>query len=350
MKIFTKYILPAALVAGFLFYFFSDAFNRHFNLDDYFYEGQVRKFGIAGSIKAIYDLANGRWFGHIICALSFKYIGTSFTCYGVYLALLLALFLFGAGVLYKVYCASFLKKEISFFSATWFSLVFTAVLYFLQFEGRWEIWSWVSSANTHLMSVIVSFFLFSFLIKNEARASSGFWVFILAAFIGGLNEMNAICTVLTVIGLLLLNKKYFPNVKFNKTNLVVTIIAIISSLLINICSGGYKERMAGLPDFTVIQSLKNTLHSFLMHGFHYKFIPYFAVALIVFIFFIKDGKPNFSKKSLTIGLFSLAIVAIDFFLHCYTLSDVIPARGAVWGYCFLLFVFSLPFISEKTTE
>src|ERR1700756_3671117 len=99
MKILLKYILPAALVAGFLFYFFSDAFNRHFSLDDYFYEGLIRKYGIGGSIEVFYDIANGRWFSHIICALSFSFIQQDFFSYGVYLTLLLLLFLFGVGIL-----------------------------------------------------------------------------------------------------------------------------------------------------------------------------------------------------------------------------------------------------------
>src|ERR1700756_748488 len=100
MKIFSKYILPAALVAGFLFYFFSDAFNRHFSLDDYFYDGLVRKFGIGGSIDVCYTLANGRWFSHIVCALSFCFFGQSFFLYGVYLTFLLVLFLLASAALY----------------------------------------------------------------------------------------------------------------------------------------------------------------------------------------------------------------------------------------------------------
>lgn len=347
MKITKKYILPAAFVAGFLFYFFKDAFNRHFSLDDYFYEGFVRKYGVSGSIKVFYDIANGRWFSHVMCALSFHFIKQSFFAYGIYLTFLLALFVVGAGNLYKNYCATFLKRETSVLSLLTFSLVFTATLYFLLFEGRWETWGWVSSVNTHLLSVIISLFLFSFLIKEEARASSVFWVFILSAFMGGLNEVNAICTLLSVLGLFLLNKFYFPVIKFNKTNLVVSSIVIIISLLVNVYSGGYKLRMEGLPDFTLLQSLKNTLHSFLMPFFHYRYIPYFAVALLVFVLFLKEGRINITKKSLVIAAYAIAIVCVSFFVHCYTLSDVVPARGAIWGYCLLLFVFSLPFISNE---
>jgi hypothetical protein len=349
MKILSKYILPAALVAGFLFYFFSDAFARHFSLDDCFYEGLVRKYGTAGSVKVIYDIANGRWFSHIICALSFRLIGTGFTVYGLYLTFLLLLFVFSLSILYGNYCSMFLKRNASFFEKTSFSLVFTATLYFLLFEGRWETWGWISSANTHLLSVVISFMLFSFLIYENARTSSVIWVFILGAFSGGLNEVNAICSALIIGGLFLLNKFYFPQIKLNKINMLVSIVTIAISLLVNICSGGYKLRMEGLPDFSFIQSVENTAHSFLFPVLHYKFALYFFGALLIFILFIKDGVFRFSKKSLVISVFALVIVAVSFFLHCYTLSDTVPARGAIWGYCLLLFGFSTFFIpAEKS--
>lgn len=348
MKILTKYILPAALVAGFLFYFFSDAFNRHFSLDDYFYEGLVRKFGVAGSIRAIYETANGRWFSHIICAYSFKFIGTGFVTYGIYLTGLLILFLFSVGTFYNVYNATFLKIKISFVEQAFFSLVFSACLYFVLFEGRWQVWGWVASANTHLMSVIVSLLLFSFLIKNDARASSAVWVFILAAFLGGLNEINAICAALLALALIPVTKTYFREVKLNRTNIVLTVIAIAGSLLINIHSGGYKERMAGLPDFNELQSAKNTLHSFVMPVLHYKFLGYFIWAALVFFLFIREGKVRYEKKHLVLAALTFSIVALSFFGHCYTLSDVVPARGAVWAYGLLAFMLVFLLVPKKT--
>lgn len=348
MKVLTKYILPATLVAGFLFYFFSDAFCRHFSLDDYFYEGLVRRLGIAGSIEAIYDTANGRWFSHIICAYSFKFIGTGFTTYGLYLTVLLVLFLFSVGTFYDVYNATFRERKVSFVEQLSFSLVFTACIYFLLFEGRWQTWGWVASANTHLMSVIVSLLLFSFLLKKEARASSGFWVFLLAAFLGGLNEINAICAAIMAPGVWLIAKKYFTNIKLSLVNVVITTLSIIGSLLINMNSGGYKERMAGLPDFKVAQSLKNTLHSVIMPLLNYQYLFYFAAGLLVFILFVSSGKPRFEKKHFVIGLFAFLIAGLSFFGHCYTLSDIVPARGAVWADCMLLWMLSFILLPKKT--
>ena len=347
MKLLTKYILPAALVAGFLFYFFSDAFNRHFSLDDCFYDGLVRKYGIGESIDVCYKLANGRWFSHIICAFSFYIIGQSFFLYGVYLTFLLALFVYAVSSFYKNYYASFLKQNISLFSRMSFSLVFTSTLYFLLFEGRWETWSWVSSANTHLLSVIVCLFLFSLLVKESQTIFSVISIFMLSVFIGGLNEVNAICTVFSIIGLFLLNRFYFPDIRLGKLNMLVSILAIIASLLINIYSGGYKLRMEGLPDFNIMQSFKNTAHSFLMPVLHYRFLSVYLGVLLVFVLFLKEHPAQISKKILVVFLSGLTIVALSFFLHCYMLSDVVPARGAIWGYCFMLFIFSLFFLSDK---
>ena len=347
MKLLTKYILPAALVAGFLFYFFSDAFSRHFSLDDYFYDGLVRRFGIGGSINVLYTMANGRWFSHIICAFSFYFFKQSFFLYGIYLTFLLLLFILGVRTLYKNYYKTFLKQDVSITSQLIFSFVFTATLYFLQFEGRWETWGWVSSANTHLLGVIICLFVFSLLIKENQGAVSVVPVFILSAFIGGLNEMNAVCTVFTVIGLLLLNRFYYPQLHFNKLNMIVSVLTISGSLLANVYSGGYKLRMEGLPDFTLGQSLKNTAHTFLMPVLHYQYVFAFLTALLIFILFIKKQSAKISKKNIIIGVSATTIVALSFFLHCYSLSDVVPARGALWGYCFLLFILSLPFISAK---
>ncbi len=347
MKIFTKYILPAALVAGFLFYFFCDAFNRHFSLDDYFYDGLVRKYGIGGSIDVCYKIANGRWFSHIVCAFSFYFIGQDFFLYGVYLTFLLLLFMFAVSTLYKNYAKSFLQQEVSVFSRTVFSLVFTATLYFLLFKGRWEIWGWVSSANTHLLSVIICLFLFSLLLKESQTVFSTVCVLLLSICIGGLNEVNAICAALTVFGLLFLNKFYFPEIQLGKLKIVVSIIAISVSLSTNIYSGGYKLRMEGLPDFNIMQSFKNTIHSFLFPVLHLSYLPFFAGALLVFILFIKSHSIQIFKKKFVVFFCAIAIAALSFFLHCYTLSDVVPARGAIWGYCFLLFTFSLLFISRK---
>lgn len=345
MKIFTKYILPAALVAGFLFYFIYDVLHYRTTLDDCFYDGIIRKWGIGESIDLCYKILNGRWFSHIICAISFYFLQHNFTLYALYLAFLLLLFVVGVNSLYKNYCKTFLQKEISFSKSISFSFVFTAAVYFLLFEGRREIWGWVSSANNHLLSVIICLFLFSLLIKEKRNL---FLIFLLAAFVGGLNEVNAMCSVLLIVGLFLLNKFYFQKIKLSKMNLFISVIAIIISLLVNINSGGYKMRMGGLPDFTWAQSIKNTMHSFLIPFIHYKFLPVILGTAFIFFLFLKEGTFKvFSRKEIIIFSSAFIIVLISFFLHCYSLSDIMPLRGELWGYTFLLFVVCIGFSKKQ---
>ena len=314
-------------------------------LDDCFYDGIVRKWGIGGSIDLCYKIANGRWFSHIVCAFSFYFLQHNFTLYALYLTFLMLLFILGISSLYKNYCKTFLQKQVSFSSRISFAAVFTATIYFLLFEGRWEIWSWVSSANNHLLSVITCLFLFSVLLEENGNV---LLAFLLAAFVGGLNEVNAICSVMSIIGLLLLNKFYFTTIKLRKLNLFIAIVAIASSLIVNINSGGYKIRMEGLPDFTLLQSLKNTLHSFLIPFIHYKYLPFILGALFIFYFFIREGKlKTIWKEEIVIFICAFFIVIVSFFIHCYSLSDIMPPRGELWGYCLLLFIVSAHFIKGK---
>ncbi len=341
MRLLTKYILPAALVAGFLFYFFHDALFYRFVLDDCFFDGIVRKLGIAGSIDFCYNIANGRWFSHIVCAISFYFLQYNYTLYAVYLTVLLLLFLFGVNNLYKNYNKTFLQKEILFSKSISFSLVFTATVYFLLFEGRWEIWGWVSSANNHLLSAIICLYMFSLLIKEKRNIVL---VFLLAIFIGGLNEVNAICSIMGIMGLLLLNRFYFPQIKLSPLNLLLAAFAIGISLLVNIYSGGYRVRLDGLPDFTLIQSFKNTVHSFLIPVIHYSYLPFIIGALLILFFYLKQEKLKaISKKEIIIFISAFVIVIISFFLHCYSLSDIMPPRGEIWGYSLLLFLLAIRF-------
>jgi hypothetical protein len=222
------------------------------------------------------------------------------------------------------------------------AFVFTAAVYFLLFGGRWETWTWVSSANTHLMSTALSFFLFAMLVREERSWWRSVLVFILALCIGGLNEVNAISVALLCV-LLLIVRKHFSSWDSNPLNFILCILAVGISLLVNINSGGYKLRMEGLPDFMIGQSLKNTVHTFLLPVLQIKYLAIVLISMLLFILFFKWN--SFQRKlqrSQWIMLASaLFIAALNFFLHCYTLSDIVPARGELWTYCFLLFLLSV---------
>ena len=113
---------------------------------------------------------------------------------------------------------------------------------------------------------------------------------------------------------------------------------ITASLSINVFSGGYESRMNSLQDFTLPQSIKNTIHTFALPVMQYQLIILRLFALLTFLFFLDTdfSQLKFTKKDFRVTIGVLFIVSISFFLHCFILSDIVPARGEVWGYTFML--------------
>ena len=338
-----KYIIPATLVAGFLCFFFYDAFHYQTNVDDSFNDEALSRLGIIGSIKLFFSEVNGRWFSHIITAIAFHFLKHTYVYYAWYVSCMMLLFVASIAVLYKIYFKTFLREEVSAFRSTAFAFVFTAVLYFLLFAGRAEIWAWVSSANNHLLSVILCVLLFSLLLQEHISVFKTVGVVLLAAAIGGLNEVNAVCCVLTVFGLFVMRRLYYPQRNLSSGMMWLAIMIILASLAVNVLSGGYSSRMYSLPDFTLGQSLKNTVHTFVLPVMQYQLVALRLGVLLAFLFFMDWDllKLKLSRQQLIIALGVLAIVAVSFFLHCFILSDIVPARGEVWGYTLVLFVLSV---------
>ncbi|MEO8761633.1 MAG: hypothetical protein ABI388_09410 [Bacteroidia bacterium] len=343
-----KYILPAAMVAGFLCFFFYDAFHYLTNIDDSFNDESVSKFGVVESIKLFFSNINGRWFSHIITAIAFAFLNHNYTYYAIYVTVIMLLFVVSISTLYKTYFKTFLKEDVSIQKSIAFAFVFTATLYFLLFVGRQEIWAWVSSANNHLLSVVLCVFLFSLLLRESKSFFKTIGVLLLAAAIGGLNEVNAACCVLTIVGLFLLQKFYYAQLKINTSTMILAGVVIAASLSINTLSGGYESRMNTLQDFTLPQSIKNTVHTFALPVMQYNLIGLRLFALFTFLFYVDANfsKLKFTKKDLRIFIGVLAIITASFFLHCFILSDITPARGEVWGYTLLLFV-AFCFVTNK---
>lgn len=345
-----QYVLPAALVAGFLCFFFYDALHYIPNGDDAFNDEYVSKLGVVEAAKLFFTNINGRWFSHIITAICFAVLKNNYTYYAVYVTGVMFLFVVSIGILYKNYLHTFYKENVSVIKSFGFAWVFTAALFFLLFVGRQEVWAWVSSANNHLLSVILSVFLFSVLIKEGNRILKTVWVCLLAAAIGGLNEVNAVCCAIALVGLFALQKLYYPQLKLNSPAIWVAVFTIIISLAVNVISGGYESRMNSLPHFTIPQSIKNTVHTFALPLMQYRYILLRLFALVTFLFFIDTDFSNLKpiKQNIIIGMGLLIIIAISFFLHCYILSDIVPSRGEAWGYTLWLFML-FAFVSKKRT-
>ena len=332
--------MPAALVAGFFYFFFQDALHYIPNGDDEFNDEYVSKLGVVEAAKLFFSNINGRWFSHIITAISFAVLKHNYMYYAVYVTGMMFLFVASISVLYKNYLHTFLQKETTLLKSLWFALVFTATLFFLLFVGRQEVWAWISAANNHLLSVILSVLLFSALIKEGNSILKTVWVCLLAAAIGGLNEVNAVCCAMSAIGLFALQKFYFPNLKLSKVNMLMVAFLIIGSLAVNVISGGYESRMNSLPSFTLPQSVKNTVHTFALPLMQYRYIALRVCALLIFLFFVdvNFAALKLSKQEILIAAGLLVIISTSFFLHCYILSDIVPSRGAVWGYTLILFM------------
>lgn len=334
-----KYFLPAAMVAGFLCLFFYDALHYITNIDDSFNDEYVSKMGVVNAAKLFFSNINGRWFSHIITAIGFHFLKNNYTYYAIYVTGMMLLFVASICVLHQTYLKTVLSKEISVLKSISFAFVYTATLYFLLFVGRQEIWAWVSSANNHLLSVILCVVLVTLLLQQTTIIKT-IMVLLLAAAIGGLNEVNAVCFVMLVGGLYFLQMRNYIELKLSGVAVVLAILIIAVSLSVNIFSGGYESRMNGLPNFTLPQSLKNTVHTFALPVMQYKFIALRLFALFTFLFFVET---NFSgvqlnKKDNMVTVLVFVVVSVSFFLHCYILSDIVPARGEVWSYTMVLFL------------
>ena len=343
-----KYFLPAAMVAGFLCFFFYDALHYIANLDDSFNDEYVSKMGAIDAAKLFFSNINGRWFSHIVTAIGFHFLKSNYTYYAFYVTGMMLLFVASISLLHKTHLKTFLSQETPVLKSILFAFVFTATLYFLLFVGRQEIWAWVSSANNHLLSVILCVLLFSLLLQENKSTFKTIIVFLITAAIGGLNEVNAVCCVLSIAGLSFLHKFYYPQLKLSKANMIMAGLIIVASLSVNVFSGGYESRMNSLPNFTLPQSIKNTVHTFVLPAMQYKFIVLRLFALLTFLFFIDTdfSKVKINRNDKIIACAVFTIIAVSFFLHCYILSDIVPSRGEVWGYTLLLFLL-YAFVTKK---
>ncbi len=344
MNFLLRYILPATLVAGFLCGFINEALHVRFLPDDCFFDAITHSMGLTGSIGYCYDVANGRWFSHVISGLVLFGAGHNTTVYTFYIFAFLFLSLGCVSVLLKNFYRIFARKDISWRKSFIAALIFISILYFLLYPGRREIWFWLSSASNHLLSVSLGLLLFGLLISDRGGFVKSALVFIVAACVGGLNEVNAICNLLLLIGLIFFLPTYCPQAITKRGNYLLAILGIILSLAINFMSGGYRTRMEVLPDFALMQALKNTTHSILQPILQKDMIPVMIIALMGLGYLLqrqlqKNQMTAYQlKRELIVFATTMFLIGLSFFLHCYTLSDVVPARGALWGYTLFLFV------------
>jgi len=350
VKIVLKYLLPATLIAGFLFSFCTEALQVTVSSDDCFFDAISHQLGIAQSIFYCYGAANGRWFSHLVSVVTLYFAGHHYMNYVLCVFFFTLLFVLCLARLFYTYAKGPLQKDISPLQALYKGLLFTALLYFIVYSGRRETWFWLSSAANHLLSVSLSALLFSLLLQPGRSLTKDALSFLLAALVGGLNEVNALSDIILALALFFFLKRYRPHKKYPLSNFLLVIVGIALSLVVNFISRGYRIRMEVLPDFSFMQSLKNTLHSFLLIFLDGNpvtlglLLALAAGGLVILFRSKKTSLFKFGTKEALVSAGLLIVVGFSFFVHCYTLSDIIPARGALWGYTLFLFVFSARFL------
>lgn len=343
------YAIPATLVAGFLCSYFYLITHYQVQLDDCFFDGLTHTLGFWKTYTFCYEAVNGRWLGNLLATVIFFVSGHDFLAYTLILALFALGFIAAAAFLFASYMQTFRNKKPAGIRSLFYGLVFASALYFLQFSGRREIWGWLDSATVHLTSVILCMLLFALLIRKNGNSSL---IFLCALGLGGLNEVNAVGSLL-IVAALYLHRKDFAPVQFASTKLLLAAGAIAASLALNISSSGYNMRMAALPDFTLLQALKNTVHTLAMPVLSpdpRALLMLALLAIILLLPYFTGSAPvalpgRMEQRSM---VFAAALIVLVFFLNCYTLSDVVPARSALWGHALFLFVLATQ-ISKRIT-
>lgn len=335
-----KYILPATLVAGFLCSYSYLLLHHSFWFDDCFFDGLTRQLGPWKTYSLCYEQVNGRWLGNFVSTMAFYIAGHDFTAYAVCLAILGLAFVSASARLFRNFLYTFRRQEISLARSYFIALTFVATVYFMQYESRHEVWGWLSAGAVHLLSVTLSLLLFALLIKTD-NWNRRLLIFSIAFCLGGLNEVNAVCSFLLVAGICITRNAYAA-IRLSRFTLLLAAAAIFLSLSVNLVSPGYKMRITTLPDFNLLQSLKNALHSVLMPflepGVITLIVLLATVALTVLPLLAGHSAARPDKKEARAVIFALCLVIFSFFLNCYALSDVVPARSAAWGYTLFTFV------------
>ena len=352
MKAWLKYLIPATLVAGFLCSYSWLLLHYRVWPDDCFFDGLTHKLGVAKTYSLCYSLLNGRWVGNALACGIFYVAGHNFTLYAIFLSLFTLGFVGAAAFLFRSYSLTFRRQQISKAAAFFFGIVFTSVVYFMQYPGRAETWGWLDSATVHMLSVTLSMLLTGMLI-DESSPKNRPAILLLSLALGGMNEVNAVCSALLLSGLYL-SRNAYRRARLSRLSFVIAIVGIGGSLLINYLSAGFTTRMNGMPDLDLVQALKNTVHSFLLPFMQPEPVSLAVILglLLLTALALRTEEGRYMLRDIQVRkalVFAAGLLFMSVFLHCHILSDIIPPRGALWPYTLLLFVLSFPITASLLT-
>jgi hypothetical protein len=343
---------PLSLVSLFLGFFGYFAWNYHLIVDDFQFQTIISQKSIYSASIFYYENFNGRLASHFFLFSVFRIFQGHENLFFIYHFLMLAGFVFSLAHFLRNYLESFRNKIISFRQSLYWSLFITAFLFFFFFEGRVELWFWISATGVYLISFILVLNAFAFALRKNQTKISILLSTILFFLAGGFSESYALMylMILSGIAFFIYKKQLLP--KNNLLALFFGMLVLIGALIINISSPGIHNRLGWLPEFRFLHALKNTLHSLAFPFLRYKHLPFVAALTGIFFLFshfifsktAETRKINYSKMILL-----LFFISISFFIPCYLLTDVVPDRAASLGYFVgVLFLFDQFIFSSRS--
>jgi hypothetical protein len=326
------------------------AFHYRPIVDDFLFMQVMKERSVFDAAVYFFDNFNGRMASHFYLATLFRVFGGREQLFFIYHFFLLAAFISTLAFALKNFVRACRKTCISFQHAFFYSAFVTAFYFFFFFEGRVEVWFWVSATGVHLVSMILALAGFAVLYsewKAAWKTTASFACFFIA---GGFSESYAILYAVLLF-FILLNGRRTKEKLIPPVSLILALSGLMLAVLLNVASSGITNRLGWLPEFNLVQALKNTLHSLALPVLRLKHLP-FKIALVTGLFLyvklrfgvsMQAGNFPWKKAGLLLGF-----ITLSFFLPCYLLSDIVPDRAAALAYfAGVVFLFDALVFSSK---
>lgn len=311
-----------------LFVYFSDVYSQKPLDDDRMFETVMDTSSVSEAAFFYYHHVNGRLASHFVTCAVFKAIKFQPLFYVAVNILFLLLFVLALWFLLKQYLERYRSKSAASRNPLLMAFLITVFFYYFFFEGRIEVWYWVSSTSVYITSYVLAFLGFGLLIghyANGIRYSVPPLLFFLS---GGFAESNALLYVMVLFAMIWLHRKqgWARLLPYG-----LSIAAIAGGLLINGLSGGLTSRLGWLPEFDFLYALKNTFHSMALPLIRLAFLPVKLALIALLVFYARQysGKWSFDKKMLFEKFAWLFVFAfVSFYFSSVLLSDIVPNRAA----------------------
>lgn len=349
---FLQYILFSAGLAMLVVFFYNTSWYL-FKPDDFLYISRSKAHGFTEYMQFFYANINGRWFCNALSFPIFSVLGLKAGLYWIVQITQLLLFVLSFAFFLRSILSRFsnttINKPLSFLA----SFFFTSVFYWFFFDGRVEVWYWEPSCVLYLVSYILIFCLYgSVYSAGNKKIFHYLLLAILAFFIGGLSETNALSCFFISAFLAFRSR----TAKEIFTAHLLICIFILLSLLIGALSPGLTFRESALPEPSVFNGIKNGFYTPYIHLTRFKHIPFKIGALVLLYFFylwLKDRsgiKEPFIKNVGSAEIILLALlVVINLFVPAYYTSRETPDRVVAALYLLTLFLLLNFFIRKRRT-